>query len=665
MARRAVWLTLTLLLAPVWTVSARADAAPALPFLHPLFANDMVLQRDLPDPIWGWTDPGTKVTVSMNGKTADATAGPDGKWMAKLGPFSAGGPYELTVSGPKEVKLTNVLVGDVWICSGQSNMEMGIGNGKDAQQEIAAADHPLIRLFTVAKHVATEPQKLFVEKGDENKWLVCSPQNIMVGDWAGFSAAGYFFGRDLQEKLKIPIGLIHTSWGGTVAEAWTSGEALDAMPDFADALRAVRSVVPANTSEPLEQQIAKWYARVDPGTGAGGADWAATALPDQDWKTIKLSSTWENAEGELQKLAGVVWFRKTLEIPAEWIGEPLKLHLGHFADRETTWVNGTLIGGHNAANDQRDYLIPAELTKDGKITIAIRVLSLGGHGPIGDPPQQLKLDHGSDAPTPLTGDWKYKVGATLAKSGGPPQPPSNNPNQTTVLYNGMIAPLIPFAIKGAVWYQGESNADRWMQYRTLLPTMIKDWRSRFGVGEFPFFIVQIAAFMAESDQPQEAPWPGLREAQALTAQNVGHSGIAIATDIGDAKDIHPKNKQEVGRRLALDAEAIAYGQDVEYAGPTFKEIETKDGQVVLHFTHLGGGLDIKGGGPLKGFAIAGEDKKFVWADAKVDGDTVVVSSPMVPHPVAVRYAWENNPAKANLFNKAGLPAPPFRTDVPK
>jgi sialate O-acetylesterase len=494
-SRAIVSLALVLCLA---AVSRAADAEK--PFVHPLFANDMVLQRDMEDPIWGWTEPGKQVTVSMNGKTATGTADSDGKWMAKIGPFEAGGPFELTVSGPQIVKLTNVLVGDVWICSGQSNMEMGIANAFDREHEIAAANYPQLRLFTVPKHVAYEPQALFKEnqrQPDEAKWLVCTPKNIMVGEWGGFSAVAYFFGRDLQEKLKIPIGLIHTSWGGTIAEAWTSGPSLKKMSDFKDAV------------EKLEQTK----------------------------------------------------------------GEP----------------------------------------------------------------------------------------APSAEGQSRPRRNPNNPNVPTVLYNGMIAPLEPLAIKGATWYQGESNAGRAKQYRTLLPTMIRDWRKHFSSHDFPFLIVQLAAFMSVNQQPQESQWAELREAQSYASQTVGNSAIAVTYDLGNTTDIHPKNKQEVGARLALGAMAIAYRQNVEFSGPVFKDMEVIDKSIVLHFDHLGGGL-VNGS---SGFSIAGEDGKFVRANSKVVADTVVVSSPKVENPVAVRYAWANNPDEANLYNKAGLPALPFRTDEKK
>ena len=669
--RRSV--TFALIFATSATLPLRAADAPAKPFLHPLFASDMVLQRDAQDPIWGWTEPGKEVTVSMNGKSVTATAGPDGKWMAKIGPFEAGGPYELTIWGPQKLRLTDVLVGDVWICSGQSNMEMGIGSVKDAQSEIAAADHPKLRLFTVPKHIAYEPQSQFRIDPAMNwqaKWLACTPSNVQAGgQWASFSATAYFFGRDLQQKLSIPIGLIHTSWGGTVAEAWTSAEALEQMHDFREQIDALRTHASGKDQLTFSEQMERWYAKHDPGS-KHALGWAEPDLDDSDWKTMKLPQQWEKAGVGLDNFDGIVWFRREVSVPEAWNGKDLMLHLGPIDDRDTTWVNGTKVGGLDVYNAPRDYKVPAASVSGGKLLIAVRVLDTGGFGGIWGAPEQMKLEPasgGSDA-IPLAGEWKYKVGVPLSESGRPPAPMANNPNVPTVLYNGMIGPLVPTAIRGAIWYQGESNADRAAQYRRLLPTMIGDWRGRFtstsSAPGFPFFIVQLASFTDPSPQPQESQWAELREAQDLTARTVGNSAIAVATDIGDAHDIHPKNKQEVGRRLALDALAITYGKPIEYSGPVFTHMQVQDNKAILHFDHLGGGLEARGDQPLKGFAIAGPDKKFVWADARIEGDTVVVWSAQVEHPVAVRYAWANNPDTANLCNKAGLPAPPFRTDGP-
>jgi sialate O-acetylesterase len=482
---------LLLLMAVLFPIAAFGDdtSATGKPFLSPLFSNNMVLQRGLPLHVWGWTDPGQTVTVQLAHESATATADSAGKWTAQLPPMTAGGPYTLAVSGPQSRTLTNVLIGDVWICSGQSNMQMGIGNVKNAEQEISEADYPQIRLFTVDDTIAYTPNtSVSTNDGDlSGQWSVCTPRTVRTGGWNGFTAAGYFFGRMLYQQLHVPIGLIHTSWGGTIAEAWTSAEALQTMPDF-----------------------------------------------------------------------------------------------------------------------------------------------------------QSRLDN-------------------IAKIQADPQlAPKNNPNQVTVLYNGMIAPLIPYGIKGAIWYQGESNAGRAYQYRTLLPTMIRDWRTRWGEGDFPFFIVQLANFQATQPEPGDDAWAELREAQLMTTRSVPKTGMAVIIDIGDAKDIHPKDKQDVGKRLALAALAIAYGKKGEYSGPNYRSMRQEGNTIRLTFDHIGGGLVAKGG-KLEGFAVAGEDRHFVWADATIVGNAVVVSSPQVAHPVAVRYAWATNPV-CNLYNKADLPASPFRTD---
>jgi sialate O-acetylesterase len=655
--------------------SAQAEEAAPKPFLHLLFTDHMVLQRDASDPIWGWTTPGAKVTVNMNGKSATATAGADGKWLAKIGPIPAGGPFELTIAGPETVKLTDVLVGDVWICSGQSNMEMGIQQVKDAPHEIETADYPQIRLFTVPKNVSNKPLSVFGPLHDGKpawqdgmtKWLVCTPKNVLVGAWGGFSAAGYFFGRDLHHDLKVPIGLIHTSWGGTVAEAWASGEALETMADFKPAVEQLRAeLTPATTVQRPSRyatQMEQWYRKNDPGS-AGGDEWAGPSFNDTDWKTMKLPTHWE--EAGLPDYDGVVWFRKEIEVPANWVGQGLALHLGPIDDRDTTFFNGTKVGAQDVYNIPRNYPIPGKLVHAGKNTIAVRVLDTGGAGGIWGQQDEMKLESSGakNVSVSLAGDWRFRDSLPLSKAATPPPSPpaaGTNPNVPTVLYNAMIAPLVPFAIKGAIWYQGESNAGRAVQYRTLLPTMIRDWRTRFEVGEFPFLIVQLASFQDTKPQPAESSWAELREAQSLAAKTVGHSATASAIDIGEAKDIHPKNKQEVGRRLALAARAIGYGEDVEYEGPTFKSMEIQGSRAILRFDHIGGGLDAKDG-PLKGFAITGPDGKFVWGEATIDGDTIIVSSAKIDHPAAVRYAWADNPA-ANLYNKAGLPANPFRTDV--
>jgi sialate O-acetylesterase len=633
------------------------------PFLHPLFANNMVWQRDIAAPIWGWTTPGAKVTVVMHGKSATATADAAGKWLVKLGPLKAGGPYTLTVKGPQAVELTNVLVGDVWLCSGQSNMEMGINMVNNATQEIATATDGNIRLLLIRRNIQVTPQATV-----DAAWEVCSPQTVVKNGWGGFSAAAYFFGRQLRRDIHVPIGLIESSFGGTQAQAWTSSEALrKALPEFNSQLNRL-DIIAQHAADPhysgqFESIVADWWREVDGLTpGRDLSPYVQADYNDAAWKTMALPI---HLRDTVEKIDGVLWYRKEVQIPETWTGKDLQLHLGGIDDVDVTYFNGLKVGTTTGWKNARNYPVPGAQVKAGRCVIALRLTTdLVGWGGICGQAADMKLINPTDAehPIPLAGDWRYFVAADFEKN---PIPTLNesDPYHPAVLFNGMIAPLLPFAIKGAIWYQGESNAGHAQQYRTLLPTMISDWRTRFGAGDFPFYIVSLANFGAVEPQPADSAWAELREAQFLTSRQVPHSGLAVTVDIGDANDIHPKNKQEVGRRLALIAEALTYGKkQLEYSGPVNRGMTVKGEKVLLGFDHLGGGLVVKGD-KLKGFAIAGAEKHFVWADADITGNSVVVSSPLVAHPVAVRYNWSDNPS-GNLFNQAGLPAVPFRTDVP-
>ena len=681
------------------TTAARAQDAPAnpanLPLVSPLFTDNMVLQRGRPVLVWGWAEAGKTVTVGIAGKSANAVCDAQGKWTAKLPALPVGGPYTMTVSvpqneggaspgrrrearainaslprgsytngvaGPRAVTLVNILVGDVWVCSGQSNMEFGIGNLNNAAQEIAAADYPQIRLFTVKKAVAQTPQQTL-----SGSWDVCTPRTVTVGAWNGFSAVAYFFGRELYNNLKVPIGLIHTSWGGTVAEAWTSGDALQTMPDYKavvtqrmDAQRAG-----GQNAHAFADRMTAWYSQNDPGTQN---KWDLSAFEDADWKPINLPGAWEQSGiAELANFDGIVWFRREFAVPDGAQDKPCQISLGSIDDRDTVWVNGIRIGGMDDYAANRVYAIPPGVLKAGRNVVAVRVLDTGGAGGFTGQPTQMRLAMAGSPGMSLAGEWKYKISAPLANTKAVPMPITDNPNVPTVLYNGMIAPLLPYGIKGAIWYQGESNAGRAYQYRTLLPTMIEDWRAHWNEGKFPFYIVQLANYQQAPAQPGDSDWAELREAQSLTASHVYNTGQAVTIDIGDANDIHPKDKQDVGKRLALAALAQTYGAKIEYSGPQYRSMKVEGDKIRLTFTHGIGGLVARpsdqsaASAMLQGFAVAGEDRKFVWADAKIDGNAVVVSAPTVPHPVAVRYAWANNPV-CNLYNKAGLPASPFRTD---
>ena len=637
-------------------VARAADSAPALPFLHPLFSDHVVLQRGVRVPIWGWTIPGTKVTVQFAGQTKIAMAGPTGQWMVHLDRMSVSTESRtLTVTGTaggQNVTVHDVLVGDVWLCSGQSNMEMGIA-ACNATNDIAGANFPQIRLLTVPRLIATSPKQSL-----ECSWLPCSPETVNKGLWGGFSAAGFFFGRELYRQLNVPIGLIHSSWGGTIAEAWTSAEGLDPLGDFNSALQQVASSQTGQKPD-YDSVYEQWCDKNDPGTIQG---WAKPESNVSGWKTVTMPGAWEQVG--LPDFDGIVWFRRKFELPNDWANQPLKLGLGPIDDVDTTFINGTKVGQMNRYDLNRVYSVPAGILTTGVNTLAVRVLDTGGAGGLTGTPEQLFLKPASDtglSAISLAGRWQMRDSAPLSRLPAPPAvPDANNPNVVTVLYNGMIAPLLPFAIKGAIWYQGESNAGRAYQYRRLLPALIRDWRRHFGVGDFPFYIVQLAAWQATQPAPRDNDWAELREAQALTAKTVPHTGLALAIDIGDAADIHPKNKAEVGRRLALCALAETYGKKVEFSGPWYKSMKVDGGSVRLSFDHVDGGLMAKGG-ELKGFAVAGEDHKFVWARAEIDGKQVVVSAPEVAKPVAVRYGWDINPV-CNLYNERGLPAVPFRTD---
>ncbi len=623
--------------------------------LPALFTDNMVLQQNRDCPVWGKATPKHKVTVLFNGQKKRVVADENGEWMVRINPGSAGGPFDLLVIGTDTMALENVRVGEVWVCSGQSNMEMplaGWGKVQNYEQEIADANYPYIRLFQV-KHTTSLNQQEDVEA---EAWSECSPESVPL-----FSATAYFFGRKLYQELNVPIGLIHTSWGGTVAEAWTAPDFLEQMADFAKVMQRQKELAAIEDSNRInfETQMQQWNAAVDSiiaQTQVGHPSLHGVDLDDSAWKTMTLPILWENAG--LPGFDGVVWFRKTVNVPAGFATDEATLSLGPIDDQDVTFINGQQVGSTNVYNTPREYKIPAGVLKPGVNLLAVRVLDTGGGGGIWGNVQQMWLKDASGKQISLAGTWKYKVGVSLGKV--PPRPQSpDSPNRPAVLYNAMLEPLMPFAIEGAIWYQGESNASRAYQYRELFPTMITSWRTHWGQGNFPFYFVQLANWRQVRDEPVDSDWAELREAQLLTL-SLPNTGMAVAIDIGDADDIHPKNKQEVGRRLALNALAQTYEKEVVYSGPIYRAMSVEGDKIRLQFDHVADGLVSKGG-VLTGFAIAGADSQFVWAQAQIDGESVIVSSPKIKNPLAVRYAWADNPL-CNLYNSAGLPASPFRTD---
>ena len=631
-----------------------------------VLSDNMVIQRGIRAPVWGTATPGSKVTVLFHDSKASATADAAGKWKVALGPFTAGGPFEMTISTTgKKITFKNVLIGDVWVCSGQSNMQMGVGGVRNAQEEINTANYPNIRLFTVPNIVATTPQS-----NCDGNWSACTPQTV-----AGFSAAGFFFGRELHNKYKVPIGLINTSWGGTPVESWIRKEVMTADPTTAYLVEKYAQPPSANAEQLTaeynkklqEFNLSSRYA--DEGNKGETMGFAKSDFADNDWKTMAQPATWgSSASGP--DVDGSVWFRKKITIPATWEGKDLKLSLGAIDDTDTTYFNGEKVGAtdHDTPNywaAPRVYTVPGTVVKAGEATIAVRVFNEMGQAGMTGPADALKIAPAESSDSiSLTGDWKYQVESIREHKDAPKPPvaPAGIWDSWTPggLYNAMIHPLIPFGIKGAIWYQGESNAGRSYEYRNLFAKMITNWRQDWGEGNFPFFWVQLANFMQRQPQPLDSGWAELREAQSM-AMSLPKTAQAVIIDIGDAEDIHPKNKQDVGKRLAYNAEAIAYGDKVEYLGPVYKSMTVKGNEITLSFTHIGSGLSTGSSFTLAGFAISAADKKFHWATARIEGDKVVVSSPDVTSPTAVRYAWGDNPA-CNLSNKEGIPASPFRTD---
>jgi len=627
--------------------------------LPAVFSNNMVLQQLSEVPVWGEASPDKtiKIKTSWNNKVVETKSDANGKWKTNVSTPVYGGPYTIEITDGTKLKLENVLIGEVWVCSGQSNMEMplaGWGKVMNYEQEIAAANYPDIRLLQVEKNTSTKPlNDMKVAMGG---WVPCSPKTV-----AEFSAVAYFFGKNLFENKNITVGMINTYWGGTIAEAWTSAGTLSTMPDFSSAVSEIEKsgADPADLKAKYDKDLAIWQQQIqiaDKGLSKNLPVWTDKNLDESDWKPMDIPCLWES-QG-LPAFDGVVWFRKTIEIPSDWQNNKLTMNLDVIDDDDITYFNGVEIGRTTGYTQNRTYYVPASLVKTGKAVITIRVFDLTGGGGIYGSAAKLQLSLSPEKSIALAGTWQYKKGVSLTEIPAGPKY-WNEPNRPTVLFNAMINPIIPFTIKGAIWYQGESNAGRAYQYRELFPLLIKDWRQKWNIN-FPFYYVQLANFMTVSNEPVQSDWAELREAQSKTL-HLENTGMAVIIDIGEANNIHPKNKQEVGRRLSLLARANTYGEKIVGSGPVYDSYRIEGNTFRIKFRNTDGGLRYRDGETLKGFAIAGPDHKFQWADALIDGNDVIVSCKDMVNPVAVRYAWANNPV-CNLYNGADLPASPFRTD---
>jgi len=666
---------------------AQADVSVA-----PIFGNSMVLQREQAVPVWGKAAPGESVTVEFAGQKVTGKADTTGKWKVSLKALPASAtPQEMTITGAgKPVVFKDVLVGEVWLCSGQSNMGLEVRKSINAEQDIAKANYPEIRSFIVTATSSTnqgypisatfgdQRYALTPQEKCEGVWRVSTPANVI--NW---SAVGFFFARKLHEQLHVPVGIIVASYGATAIESWVGIEGLKAIPEYYERALSFEEIAKAfiaNTnSYPASLEAEKvrvaerskvWFAQLDAEDPGLKNKWMAPTLDTSKWATINLPVS--SANNPIGEVVASIWFRKDVAIPVDWVGKELELHLGIVDGTDETYVNGARVGrtwfdsGQYWVNS-RVYPVPATAVTSTNVSLSLRVLKLNYPMAFFGPASNMFLTaKDATSSVTLTGEWRMAKAQDL-QSGRLPKPaallehiPGNYYGHPGVQYNGQIHPLIPYAIRGAIWYQGEANAPFYADYRSLMPGLIKSWRSEWGQGDFAFGIVALADYQGQQTRPVERMgYHLIREAQAMTL-SLTNTFLATAVGVGEGADIHPKRKQEVGRRLALAALGTVYGQqDKPYTGPTYKSMAIEGAKIRLHFD-FANGLHAQGEPPV-GFAIAGADRAFYFAQAKIEGDTVVVWSDKVPQPIAVRYAWATNPV-CNVYNSEELPMFQFHTD---
>ena len=626
-----------------------------------LISDGMVLQRDAKITIWGWASAGEKVVITFNGKQHKTTTSSEGTWKVKLPEMKAGGPYTMKVVGTNTVEVKDILIGDVWLCSGQSNMvhQMDIHDVTYAS-DIANANYPEIRHFKVpTQPVLSGPGE---DIGD-GAW-----QKAVSEDVRPFSAVAYFFALKLYKKYQIPIGLINASVGGTPIEAWISEEGYREFPEALKIIEENKDTAFVNSHsggrfsgnrtppEPSDKGL------------TGEKPWYDVDFQPKDWRRINIPGYWED-QG-IKDLNGVVWYRREIELPQSMEGKEATVFLGRIVDADELYINGTKVGNTTYQYPQRRYDVPAGVLEGGKNLFVIRVTNnFGKGGFVPDKPYCIFNDTDT---VDLKGYWQYKVGEVFVpfdwsvfskdNDGEPRERRINPQNEPTALYNGMVAPYVQYPLKGVLWYQGESNTGRPETYHDYMHALVDGWREVFNDPDLPFIYAQLPNFMEVSYLPVESNWALLREAQ-LKALSIPNTAMTVNIDLGEWNDIHPDNKKDVGERMALAAQKLAYGEDLVYSGPLYKEHTLEGNKVIISFSHVGSGLITDDGEKLSEFAIAGEDKKFVWADAKIEGDKVIVWNEEIPDPKYVRYAWADNPDNPNLYNKEGLPASPFRIEV--
>jgi sialate O-acetylesterase len=616
-----------------------------------MFADGMVLQRGKPIDIWGWSDAAAPITIEFEGHSTRVRASSSGYWRATLPAEKAGGPFEMKITvGAESRSIHDVLVGDVWVASGQSNMEFQLSLANNAAAEIAGATDSKLREFKIPNSWSNSPEDQLAG----GSWVAADPKHA-----GAFSAVAYFFARELKKSVDVPIGIVNTTWSGSNIETWISRDAAHIDDNaWKEILRAQDNQLSV-VRDALRARLGELPTK-DAGLVDGKALWADPTLDDTNWSNINVPAYWEG-EG-YDGMDGVAWYRRSFELTGADVQRLAKLSLAAVDDDDITWINGGEVGRTAGYNIERSYSIPAAALHAGKNVIAVRVTDGGGGGGING---AANLVFNDGTKRSLAGSWKFKVAEVTFQRDG--QQINKVPS---ILYNKMVHPLVPFAIKGAIWYQGESNANNMEQataYRAQFKTLIESWRSQWsGKGprdDFPFLWVQLPNYgKPDAMPPESSTWAAQRESEE-GALALPHTGQAIALDVGDAENLHPKNKQDVGARLAKVALKVAYGKNIVASGPTYRSLKIAGDTAIIELANQGGGLITRGSnGTVRGFAIAGADKTFLWASGKIVGDRVHVWSEHVNRPVAVRYLWSNSPEHVDLYNKEQLPAAPFRTD---
>lgn len=622
-----------------------ADAQVKLPAF---IKDSMILQRDVTSNIWGWAAAKEKVTVLFNKKKYSTRTGTDGKWNIQLPASKAGGPYNIDIIASNKIQIKEVLFGDVWFCSGQSNMvhQLNIHDVTYAA-DIQSANYPAIRQFLVPTLTNLQEPQNDIPAGE---WRSAVGNNVRP-----FSAVAYFFAKKLYDQYHVPIGIINASVGGTPIEAWLSEAGANNFNSILANIQKNKDTAYSNSFNRSATNSSSPFILPDEGLSSN-PKWFENNYQPTQWRNIFIPGFWED-QG-INNLNGVVWYRREINIPASMTGKAAKVFLGRIVDADELYINGKKIGSTGYQYPQRRYSVPENILVPGKNIFVIRVTNNNGKGGF-VPDKPYSIFSGKDT-IDLTGKWQYKVGQVFPL--GNTNPPNfSAQNQPAALYNAMVAPFIHYNIKGVLWYQGESNAGRAVEYKKLLPALIQDWRAQWQQQSLPFLYVQLPGFMEYNYWPSESGWAMMREAQLQTLR-VPHTGMGVAIDLGEWNDIHPDNKKDVGERLALLALDKVYQQKLVSSGPIYESAAIKDNKIIIRFNNIGTGLVSKDGEALKEFAIAGADKKFVWAKAIIDNDKVIVWHDAIVTPMYVRYAWADNPVQPNLYNKEGLPASPFRTD---